>query len=347
MTISGFTQVSGFTQTSGKLIPETQQSETPITDHPGGAGLSSLLAFDATLSQALVPHQSIALRPLVVMDLMAQSEAQSGEDNADLVSSGDEQDQQLLDILLNLQSQHTPTQNVQSMSIASVVRDIQSRATHRALEPLLAAKENQAVSAMSLLPSGALPQEIMSSLVMVTPDSQPVNPVISESGDAAVSPMINPVANNRHDSLSPRIDSPLTLANNPKEWSQQLRTALGERLQWQIESKVQQATIRLDPPEMGKIDISVHIENGKLQVQINASQSEVYRALQQSSAELRQTLAGQSSTAVDVQVSAHSQQQQQQHSPSHHHEQPAILAAQHLEAQTGMSADDGTLLTII
>ncbi|WP_016256114.1 flagellar hook-length control protein FliK, partial [Yersinia pestis] len=158
----------------------------------------------------------------------------------------------------------------------------------------------------------------------------------------------SPVLNGSHEtSTASRIDSPLTLANNREEWPQQLRMALGERLQVQADNRVQHATIRLDPPDMGKIDISIHFEGGKLQVNINANQGEVYRALQQSSAELRQTLIGQNSTEVNVQVSANSQQQQQQPRHSNHHGQADILAAQHFESQAEINADDGTLLITI
>ncbi|WP_329956932.1 flagellar basal body P-ring protein FlgI [Yersinia pseudotuberculosis] len=119
------------------------------------------------------------------------------------------------------------------------------------------------------------------------------------------------------------------------------------RVVFNARNRVQHATIRLDPPDMGKIDISIHFEGGKLQVNINANQGEVYRALQQSSAELRQTLIGQNSTEVNVQVSANSQQQQQQPRHSNHHGQADILAAQHFESQAEINADDGTLLITI
>lgn len=137
-----------------------------------------------------------------------------------------------------------------------------------------------------------------------------------------------------------------SLTQNESLFPLLLRMALGERLQVQADSRVQHATIRLDPPDMGKIDISIHFEGGKLQVNINTNQGEVYRALQQSSAELRQTLIGQNSAEVNVQVSANSQQQQQQRHPSHHG-QADILAAQHFESQAEKNADDGTLLITI
>ncbi|MCT4700667.1 flagellar hook-length control protein FliK [Enterobacteriaceae bacterium H20N1] len=130
--------------------------------------------------------------------------------------------------------------------------------------------------------------------------------------------------------------------------AQQLHAALGERLQVQVKNQIQHATIRLDPPDMGKIDISVQIENGRMQVHINASQGEVYRALQQVSNDLRQSLTEQNFVQVNVQVSSQSGQQggkEQQFADSH----AAVLAAAEPESdpqQTDRREDDSVLLTV-
>ncbi|WP_439411890.1 flagellar hook-length control protein FliK [Enterobacter ludwigii] len=96
----------------------------------------------------------------------------------------------------------------------------------------------------------------------------------------------------------------LKLANKNSCWAEQLHSALGDRLQLQIQNQIQHATIRLDPPNMGKIDISMQVDNGRLQIHINASHGDVYRALQQVSNELRQTLADKNFIQVNVQVSS-------------------------------------------
>lgn len=131
--------------------------------------------------------------------------------------------------------------------------------------------------------------------------------------------------------------------------AQQLHAALGERLQVQVKNQIQHATIRLDPPDMGKIDISLQIENGRMQVHINASQGEVYRALQQISNDLRQSLTEQNFVQVNVQVSSQSGQQQggkeQPFADSH----AAVQAAAEPESdsqRTGRREDDSVLLTV-
>jgi flagellar hook-length control protein FliK len=101
------------------------------------------------------------------------------------------------------------------------------------------------------------------------------------------------------------------LSDEGTRWSEQLQSALGERLQVQVKDKIQHATIRLDPPDMGKIDISMQIENGRMQVHIQANHGEVYRSLQQISHELRQSLVEQNFVQVNVQVSSQNSGQQQ------------------------------------
>lgn len=328
--------LSGFTQVSSPLTSELGAENTPIAGNAQEAGANNLAAFDEALSQAWKPHQPISLRPSVVMDLIAQVEGEGSGENAAPAAQMNEQNQQLLDVLLQTPVQNKPVSGLSPVETfsRSSVEPIQLKESSPLIgllasmgprlditPPVVAASESASVGRM--LPEGVSP--LMPSIINIVTHGH--------------------VANSQYDAATPRMENPLTLAKNQPEWSQQLRTVLGERLQLQVENKVQHATIRLDPPEMGKIDISVHMEGGKLQVHINASQGDVYRALQHSSGELRQTLIGQNSAAVDVQISANSQQQQRQ--PQHQKPHDDILAARHIETQVDMSADDGTLLITV
>lgn len=140
----------------------------------------------------------------------------------------------------------------------------------------------------------------------------------------------------------------LKLVGNQERWAQQLQQALGERLQVQVKDQTQQATIRLEPPSLGKIDIAMQVENGRMQVHINASQGEVYRALMQTSNDLRQSLVEQNFVQVNVQVSSQSGQQKgkEPHSPD---PQATILASAEIASdlhQTGNREDESILLTV-
>lgn len=142
---------------------------------------------------------------------------------------------------------------------------------------------------------------------------------------------------------------PVKLNIAEPHWAQQLNLALGERLQLQMKDQIQHATIRLDPPEMGKIDISMHAENGRLQVTISASQSEVYRALQQTSNDLRQSLTGQNFMQVNVQIAPDAgQRERDEHRPATPQPAgPAVLVAAGIEAENPARREDASIILTI
>ncbi|WP_024911185.1 flagellar hook-length control protein FliK [Chania multitudinisentens] len=175
--------------------------------------------------------------------------------------------------------------------------------------------------------------------------SQELTPLLKVVNTPTPSVEIQPVA--RQDAALATPNASLKLNVNDANWAQQLQNALGERLQMQVREQTQHATIRLDPPEMGKLNISLHIENGRMQVQLNASHADVYRALQQTSNELRQSLMEQNFVQVNVQVSSQSRQQQGKDAP--YPEQQTVLAGEKIasdEHQSNRGNDDSVLMTI-
>ena len=146
-----------------------------------------------------------------------------------------------------------------------------------------------------------------------------------------------------------QVNAPMRADGSGQGLSAQLQHALGERLNLQINNQIQHATIRLDPPDMGRIEIVVQIEAGKIQVQINAGQSDVYRALQQVSNDLRQALTEQHFVDVDVRLSNQNQQQnpgQRQHHASRENER--ILANEQPDtAHETRSRDDKSILMTV
>lgn len=93
--------------------------------------------------------------------------------------------------------------------------------------------------------------------------------------------------------------------NGPaQQWQEPLREALGERLQTQIGRNSEHAVIRLDPPMLGRIDISIRHTAGTLQVNVSASNTEVLRQLQGIGETMRTDLAQRQYTEVAVNISA-------------------------------------------
>jgi flagellar hook-length control protein FliK len=94
----------------------------------------------------------------------------------------------------------------------------------------------------------------------------------------------------------------LRLAGPPTAWRQSLQDALGERLHLQLGRNAEQAVIRLDPPQLGRIDIAIRHSAGALEVSISASNGEVLRQLQGVSENLRNDLAQRQYSDVAVTV---------------------------------------------
>jgi flagellar hook-length control protein FliK len=81
-------------------------------------------------------------------------------------------------------------------------------------------------------------------------------------------------------------------AGSPAEWRDALSHALGDRLQLTLKQGADQAVIRLDPPMLGRIDLSIRQDGAALSVHLSASNPEVLRQLQAMGDGLRQDLSG-------------------------------------------------------
>lgn len=106
---------------------------------------------------------------------------------------------------------------------------------------------------------------------------------------------------------APGLERTLKLQAPEVKWGEQMLHALRETVELQLQQRVQHTTIRLDPPELGSLEIFLSHESGRLNVQISAAQGDVARLLQQTSERLRQELVGQNFMQVSVQVSADGQ----------------------------------------
>jgi flagellar hook-length control protein FliK len=103
---------------------------------------------------------------------------------------------------------------------------------------------------------------------------------------------------------TPAADSSVRLTGSAEQWQQPLRAALGDRLQLQLQRNSEQAVIRLEPPNMGTIEISIRHSAGALQVNLSASNSEVLRQLNNIGDNVRQDLSQRQLGDVAVTVSS-------------------------------------------
>ncbi|CAD2226645.1 LafE [Pseudoalteromonas sp. 3J6] len=124
------------------------------------------------------------------------------------------------------------------------------------------------------------------------------------------------------------------LKEAPSEWGQRLLHVLGDKVKLQIGQQLQRAQIRLDPPNLGSIEISINIEGDKTSVSLITSNTQVRDAIAQTLEQLRQSLSQNSNTTVDVNLSDKQQQ-------SHHQNDNDDIASNHTEMPS-MDDDSNT-----
>lgn len=163
------------------------------------------------------------------------------------------------------------------------------------------------------------------------PDSEPVI-------TRAVLPVKTPELVSDHQEIAAK---PAMLSMD--ELGEKLTTLLKDQIHFQLNKQQQISTIRLDPPSLGKLEIAVQLDSGKLLVHIGASQGEVCRALQQFSDDLRQHLTAQNFMEVNVQVSSEEQSQQQQQSG---HQQEEVSAALLLDDEPSFQQNESVLIKV-
>jgi len=110
------------------------------------------------------------------------------------------------------------------------------------------------------------------------------------------------------------------------QWNQ----SLGQSVQWMVNQNIQQAEIKLNPPDLGMLDIRITVNHDQATVHFAAPNSAVRDALESAMPRLRDMLEESGISLADVNVSDHSQQHAQA-------EQESDLAA---GAQSGTQEDD-------
>lgn len=323
-------------------------SRTDAADASGGlpevpAFNDALLNVINTLTGGEHPRDETMVLAGLDTDDDKEQQADAPVTAADLMTSP----QQLLDALL--MASQMP---VKTLSVAQSATPQSADAL--TIHSLSSGRQPAAASPLKpLLQTPAAPPGVSSE-----PAGEALKPAMTDTLKALTSamPAVGQSPLTASQSLPTAVDKPtvnlppLRLDADENKWAQQLHSALSDRLQLQVRNQLQHATIRLDPPEMGKVDISLQIENGRMQVHINASNGETYRALQQISNELRQSLTEQNFVQVNVQVSSHSGQsqqgrgQQQMNTPQESPIAGADIVAE--DARATVNKDDSVLLTV-
>jgi len=101
----------------------------------------------------------------------------------------------------------------------------------------------------------------------------------------------------------------ITVTPDNAQWNQQV----GERINWMVNGQMQRAEIRLDPPELGSLDIRLNIaKDNQASVMFYVTNAAAKEAIESAIPRLREMLAQQGLDLANVDVSQQSFQQQQQ-----------------------------------
>jgi flagellar hook-length control protein FliK len=101
-----------------------------------------------------------------------------------------------------------------------------------------------------------------------------------------------------------------------QHWGQRLVQLLADKVDLQLGLNVNKAMIRLDPPSLGSIELSVQLDGDRLTVQMHSSNAQLRDAMGQGLELLRASLQQKLGSEVQIDLrmgSESSSQQQQQH----------------------------------
>lgn len=175
-----------------------------------------------------------------------------------------------------------------------------------AVQQLLSAEKSQtailssSVSRSSqLLPASQSGAVLSAAALSLTADSGAAVLVQSAGGNASVN--------------SPHQWQSEPMPSDPARFGQRLVALLSDKVDIQLGLGVNRAIIRLDPPALGSIDLSLQFEGDKLTVQLNSSNGQLKEAMQQGLEQLRANLQLKlgADTLIELRMGPDNQSQQQ------------------------------------
>lgn len=338
---------------AAKNTAQTQLAKTPADDIDPSAQLQMLLALFLAQPTHEVPEQGMNLTSQHVagqlIQTLAQVQHKSGtapqaDKGAFAVNSREAQPQNSPAdaIVLSPKLQAAVASLMQSATPANATPAQQAQLVQ------VAAQNLQAITPDSgLRPAPGRSSEPRDTRVTarITAADKPVSDKFSPSSLLGSTTLMQQSARSQNNVALP--EAVLTVNTQSEDWGEQLTSLLKDRIQFQIGQQQQTSTIRLDPPALGKLEISIQIDAGKLMVHIGASQADVCRSLQQLSDNLRQQLTEQNFVQVQVQVSPDGQSQQQDRRQGSGQQQQQIVSAIELENEdNNFKQNDSVLIKV-
>ncbi|MCG6368302.1 flagellar hook-length control protein FliK [Vibrio fluvialis] len=237
----------------------------------------------------------------------------------------DEQDELTALVALLNANQPIPTQTqlVKGFAESHSVSGVNTANTAAAQNPSVNAA---APSATGQSAAGLFNAQSAPSITESQPVATKAAVTLDSALNAALNQVINPAsgaASNGQAQTQVNASSAATTVVNAPEWAsvridtqagkwgEQMLQVLHDRVTLQAQQNLQEAKIRLDPPDLGKLDLVVRVEGDRLSVQINANAAATREALMQVSDRLRAELQSQNFVHVDVNVGSDQGSQRQ------------------------------------
>ena len=137
-----------------------------------------------------------------------------------------------------------------------------------------------------------------------------------------------------------------TSSSSAQQLGEQLLDTLKQQVSLQLTQQSQQATIRLDPPHLGQLEIAIRLDGDKLTVQINAEHAAVRESLQNSREQLRQLLIPEHGSGVDVDIGQGQPSTPQQRQQTYAlWQEPDILSAASVTTDRAAALSSGPVTT--
>ncbi len=157
--------------------------------------------------------------------------------------------------------------------------------------------------------AGDTPLALRESLLQRPLDALQANPVqVNATPLAASGTTATPLATGAplQPGLPPQLDT-LALARDaaPADWGE----GIGERVSWLINHKQNSASIRLDPPALGRLDVQIRIADDATTITIQAQQGQTRDLIDAATPRLREFLQDAGFQNVNVDVSQRQEQQ--------------------------------------
>ncbi|MCG6382193.1 flagellar hook-length control protein FliK [Vibrio fluvialis] len=228
----------------------------------------------------------------------------------------DEQDELTALVALLNANQPIPTQAqlVKGFAESHSVSGVNTANTAAAQNP---SANSTALSATGQSAAGLLNAQSAPSITESQPVATKAAVTLDSALNAALNQVINPASgaasNGQAQTQVNASNAATTVVNAPEwasvridtqagKWGEQMLQVLHDRVTLQAQQNLQEAKIRLDPPDLGKLDLVVRVEGDRLSVQINANAAATREALMQVSDRLRAELQSQNFVHVDVNV---------------------------------------------